>query len=392
MTSKKNRLLLWVAVLLMFSLYSLNSAVIWFTGENHSADFSLDLPAGWISLQEEQVRFTFSDPSQRVFLKIRLYDPGTHGSSWDLYEETSLTLGCLPESEGGLFLYNGQEAVFANLIFEDSQFRWNAYALFLAAPEREYVFISMTTEDLFDSYHDFLLSTLDSFAFNVGGTYLPGPVSQVLHQPDSDFSDRFTVFIEDSSYSLPYHPDDAVTSQDIVDREARLLSHYGGHPLALSAQERFYRVLYRDNHVRLDPLYQVISEQVIDPEWSKTEIARRILFWLQGFDYSRTNTLSDFLNPLDALVLGTGDCDTLGLIYLDLLHRFEIPAVLLISDIHKHAIVGVGVEYSGIKKVWNGVDFVVAELTAQIDLGLISQEMADMDDWEVFALPGYEQP
>jgi len=64
----------------------------------------------------------------------------------------------------------------------------------------------------------------------------------------------------------------------------------------------------------------------------------------------------------------------------------KFDAVLLISDRYKHSAVGIVINVSGAKFAFEGNQYVFAELTTQVALGMIAQNMADPTGWHIFRL------
>ena len=77
-----------------------------------------------------------------------------------------------------------------------------------------------------------------------------------------------------------------------------------------------------------------------------------------------------------------GDCDSKSLLYMALLERLGIGSVLMISDAHAHAMVGVEVRTGRDDAfVLRGREYAWAETTALLPLGLRSPELRSPDDW-----------
>ena len=77
----------------------------------------------------------------------------------------------------------------------------------------------------------------------------------------------------------------------------------------------------------------------------------------------------------------SGDCDSLGMVYVLLLRRLGFDAVLLVSSKYSHAMAGVDVPGKGARIAYEGKNYLVAELTDKVELGLIDQTMADPAGW-----------
>jgi len=168
-----------------------------------------------------------------------------------------------------------------------------------------------------------------------------------------------------------------------VEREARILSPYGtlSRELFEAAWRRYFRVIYRDSFMRLQPLAGQIRTRLEADRVPRVDYPGEILAWLQGFDYERTGGLSDFLAPLSCVVGSAGDCDSLALTYVILLHHLDFDAIAMVSDRYAHALAAVDVPGPGARFEFEGRQWLVAELTDDVELGQIAAEMADPAWW-----------
>ena len=169
------------------------------------------------------------------------------------------------------------------------------------------------------------------------------------------------------------------TAVYVTEREARILSAAG----SVAAWRRFFRIIYRDSLNGLTPLIEELHRRYSPrPEPQERRlIAEELLSWLQGFEYRRSGTLSDFLDPVQVLVSSSGDCDSLGLLYVLLLHSFEIDAILLVSEAYSHAMPAADLPGEGARFMVEGTGYLVAEMTEKVALGLIAADMADPSGW-----------
>jgi len=175
-------------------------------------------------------------------------------------------------------------------------------------------------------------------------------------------------------------------SQLLIEREASILSSYRDPSLFGEAWKRYYQMIYRDTGTDLEDL--TVQIMTLLEGRSDTEKAETLLSWLQDFEYGSTELFSDLLAPVSVLKTGTGDCDSLGLVYCHILNRIGIPAILMVSSEYSHAMAAVGLEREGAGFIFENRRYVVAEMTKKVDLGMISREMADMDKWILIPLGG----
>jgi hypothetical protein len=124
-----------------------------------------------------------------------------------------------------------------------------------------------------------------------------------------------------------------------------------------------------------------LQQHFEDAGVDRSRIPARLLEVLQGFDYSRTGSLSDLLAPVTCFLEQSGDCDSLGLAYVILLQHMGFDAVLMVSSEYGHALAGVDVEGPGARFEFEGTQYLLAEFTEPVDLGMIPRDMADPSKW-----------
>ena len=78
------------------------------------------------------------------------------------------------------------------------------------------------------------------------------------------------------------------------------------------------------------------------------------------------------------LIVG-GGCRALLLAVI--LQRANIDAILMVSREYGHAMAGVKLDGAGAKFSNGGVDWIVAETTAKVQLGMIGKNVSDPSKW-----------
>lgn len=91
--------------------------------------------------------------------------------------------------------------------------------------------------------------------------------------------------------------------------------------------------------------------------------------------------MSDLDGPLAVAVSGEGDCDSRGLLLAAVLNHFGIDSVLMVSDVYGHSLVGTDVVGNGARFAFGGKNYLVAETTAKVAIGMIDASMADPAKW-----------
>ncbi|WP_460055337.1 hypothetical protein [Spirochaeta dissipatitropha] len=356
--------------------------------------YRMDPPSGWYLSDASDMRLlTFSSPDGSAVVQILVYTDLNFVNADQMLVELSAQLRAeVLASER--FMYAGRESVLADMEFAAGSEEVRGYAILIDDPVYPMAILGYARQETYEVYHDFLLSFMDSVSLDGGGDGLPGPVSQYLvpFQPGrrglGDDAELIELNLAGQSAGFWYDPDQTDASQVLIDREARLLTAYAGdsapRELQEIAWERFFRMIYRDSYARVSPLADLWRSVARSQEIERERLPAVILSWLQGFDYDRPGGISDFLNPLDTVYLSEGDCDSLVLLYAMILDQLGFDSIIMVSTVHGHALAGVDVEGSGARFPFGGRNWLVAELTAPVDLGLIDATMADPADWMGF--------
>ncbi|MFN5458476.1 MAG: hypothetical protein ACK5AY_01075 [Bacteroidota bacterium] len=79
-----------------------------------------------------------------------------------------------------------------------------------------------------------------------------------------------------------------------------------------------------------------------------------------------------------------GDCDTRALLAFTILDHYGYDVAILISEVYGHAILGIGLPYSGLYKSSYGVQYYAWELTAKDwQPGLLPPQVGNMYNWKI---------
>lgn len=140
----------------------------------------------------------------------------------------------------------------------------------------------------------------------------------------------------------------------------------------------------------LEPLLERIEAGFLAETWTTTQAARWLLAFVQQIPYKLPTTHAFGVLP-PALVASEdwGDCDSKSLLLIHLLERVGIHAVLLTSEAHAHALVGIDVP-SGATGGYRhrGREYAWAETTtAEAPLGWIHPSMRLPNDWRIIPIP-----
>jgi hypothetical protein len=173
---------------------------------------------------------------------------------------------------------------------------------------------------------------------------------------------------------------DAEAAQALVEREFALMRHYQFDRNWQEAWIRYYRMIFRDSW---DRVAEGVSTLV--KAWNNGADGRafavKTLAWIQDFRYERDLSGSDFVNLVSALSEGRGDCDSRAMLWAMILMQADIPAAMMVSREYSHAMGLAEISGGGARFEAGGIQWLVAETTKKIDIGLISQDMSNPESW-----------
>jgi hypothetical protein len=357
--------------------------------------FYVDMPAGfYLKDGDGATTFSFADPGDSMEYDLVAYAPGRYADVRSLASESLKKLGSKGETTE--YRYEGRPSVFAELSFGAGADAMKGYAVFIegrkssggkgGADEYSYALLAFSWKKDFEADADFILSCLDCFSIDRAARRSPGPASQFTLEWPPERKETKTVSLPSAasapaaSAALPWSKREAEEEAETDLREYKVLTAYvNEEELALEAWKRFYRMAYRESAARLDNFALEASRflPVDDP----TEVARRVLSWVQGFSYERDEKGMDFVPPLVSAYEGRGDCDSRAVVAAVLLERLGIDAILMVSREYSHAMLGVDVPGGGQRFAFNGKKYLVGETTAKVGIGLVAADKADWTKW-----------
>lgn len=344
------------------------------------SDIFVNMPASWQVDGIEETKFSAVNRAGEAYLLVKYTGGGEFDEIGPMYD---YYLGELQAESLGRtgFSYSGTAAEVGTIRFPHEGRPHTGYLLCIDTLRIDLVAVAFAGEENFSTYQDMLLSALDSLSIGENGLMSPGPISQsVSPYPDPD-REMFSIRYGETDIPVTMSRRAMKASQELIEREARVLVAYAGTPYAEEAWQRYYRIIYRDIYRRCRPIYGALQQYLRPDELSKREIAEELLRWVQGFEYRRLATVSDCLTPLQAAVENAGDCDSRGLLLTIILHYYGIDAILMVSGAYAHSMTGVDVPGRGARFEYNGTAYLVAETTDQVEIGLIDQAMADPSGW-----------
>jgi len=348
--------------------------------------FSLDVPEFYeYSEGDGKDRFSFTGPEGALFDMV-VYN-GTYAGVKEMAEDVTKKLG--NKGEIDYFKYHGKQAAIMELNFGDKLSGWGLCLELTGAQGRRppillalaYGPAAKTDLNLFH------FSVLDSIAPSDAERLYPGPVTEYSYPR----GEQIVVPIATSGVTAAVCKNDAEAAQMLIEREFVILTTYANTQAWQQAWLRYYRMIYRDSYTRVENIALALIKK-----WGRggtgntgaaagsaadRAFAQKALSFVQGFKYVRNQESSDFLNLINTASDGSGDCDSRAMLWAIILKYSGIRAAMMISPKYSHAmgladIAGAGARFEAYETNW-----LVAETTANIDIGLIDKEQADPKNW-----------
>lgn len=379
---------------------------------NSNQGFFIDLPEGFSLVQSDgSSKFTFTNPQGNIVVDLVIYPPQTYTSIDMLAGQINSKLQA-KSLDAWSFEYAGRKAR-----IHLAQFQNNLQGYILSIDSQEpaklldgeknfdFVLLAYTKSTLFKDAKPVLESILDGFSLRANDRLKPGPFTTAERSRSKP--QLVSKQISFSGISIPcvYDKTYANLVQQLVEREYSVLLPYGAVPeLVEDAVRRFYRQIYKASYSELVQLamqfslvWETSSGQTASVSLNKNVSAsvqphfgipvqpegyvRALLAWVQNFTYVRNPEGSDVVNPITAAFEQTGDCDSRVLVMAILLDYEHIDAILMISLVHEHALIGVGIDAKGAKFTYQKRNWLIGETTAHVDLGLIDKQQSNIEDW-----------
>ncbi len=342
---------------------------------------SIDMPSGFVAGEGDgRTRFAYVDPAGEMELDLIVYEPARFAGADAMAADAAARLGS--SGDTSFFAYAGRDAALSEIAFALDGVARKGYALFVAggAGEADYALLAYVAAPRFDAYGELLISALDGFSVDRAARREPGPISQFLLPWPAERTGRRTAVLPAGAVDLPWSDEEAAQELYVAEREYRILALYADtDDLWVDAWGRFYRMVYRESAARLDDLTAAFARSL--PADDPTECARRALAWVQGFSYERDLAGIDYVPPLAAAFARRGDCDARAVVMAIVLEGLGIDCALMLSREYSHAMLAVDVPGGGQRFPFGGREYLVAETTAKVGLGMIDAEQADFTKW-----------
>ena len=137
----------------------------------------------------------------------------------------------------------------------------------------------------------------------------------------------------------------------------------------------------------LRPLAELFRAQAKKAHLSSLETAELVVAFVQSIHYQVPTEPFGLLPPALVASESRGDCDSKSLLALVLLHHLGIDAILVESEAHHHAMLGVALPTPGTSIDFNGRRYALAECTAVgWPIGQIAPQLLHPNDWHAMTV------
>jgi len=339
--------------------------------------FFIDPPEGYEYVDgDARDRFSFRGPGGAMF-DIAVYS-GRYNTAADLINDVSRRLS--NKGEVDYFMYRGRQSAILSLEFTNL----NGWALVLAleSPSNQPLWLlalayAPAASKELELFH---ISALDSICPTQEDRRYPGPIMEYTYPR----GEKKRIPLAINGVSGMIYENDAIAAQSLIEREFIILQYFANLPNWKEAWTRYYRAIYRDSYDRISEAASMIVRYWGGPpsgEQERRAFAQRALDFVQGFNYERDLTGSDFLNLVNAIIEGRGDCDSRAMLWAVILDKSQIPASMMISRQHSHAMGLADLPGNGARFESFGIEWLVAETTAKVSIGMIAQDFSDPVNW-----------
>jgi hypothetical protein len=347
---------------------------------NTEIGYYLDIPQGWDIIDSEDLAFVaFSNTGGTAVMQVFAL-PGDNYSSAEQFCD-NIKIGLIASGDDYSYSYSGRDAVFSEIIFNAGDMPVKGFAVFINTDIRDYVLLGFAQFDYYQENEFFLLSFIDSFAFGDDEKYVPGPVSQFYYPFPGEDTQSVSIKINGITVNTELDLSELNAAQDLIEREASILVTYTDYNEFVPAWYRYYRIIYKDNFLRLKNLFELLEDNFKLGYKSDKEKVLILMNWIQNFGYYRTGTTSDLTSPLETGYYMSGDCDSRSLLFVILLNYLNIDSILLVSSEYSHSAVGVDIGGTGARIEYENRDYLFTELTDLVEIGMVESSMSDPAGW-----------
>jgi hypothetical protein len=335
--------------------------------------FFIDLPEGYEYTEGNgSDRFSFQNPLGAA-VDIAVYH-NVYQNVTELSHDLERRLG--NKGDMALFEYGNKAAVLMEMDFLDYAGWGLCLELGAAADGTPALMAALAYAPVGAAGMDvFHLSALDSLAPSQADRRRPGPIMEFSY-PRGQFQE---IPIAGTGLKTLVRQHDAEAAQALIEREFALMRRYEASPDWQEAWIRYYRAIYRDSRDRIADAVVRLERNWNDGD--KRAFAGKALNFVQNFDYERDLSGSDFVNLVSAVTEGRGDCDSRAMLWAIIMRQGDIRAAMMVSRDYSHAMGLADIAGDGARFEAGGVQWLVAETTDKVGVGLIREDVSNTSLW-----------
>lgn len=339
---------------------------------------------GWeLQEYESEAELSWISHNNGVSFTVRSWIGDTYSDIREMF--TDLTSGLDATGNCVVFSYLDRDSAIGEVEVILNNVKYKGWIVFIEGSGFDYYISGFSLVENYKELYSEIQSAIDSFAIGREGAYMPGPITTFLDATPNKSDKEHNVDFFNNKLKIISSDVSTSSSQTLIEREAEIMKGYSHDPERFyNAWKRYYKLIFRDSYSRLDGVYNALYPYLGNNKYSDYDLTELLMFWIQGYTYRRDlSSASDLLNPLEASLSKTGDCDARSLILGILLHKFNIDSILLASEKVKHAMLAVDIPGEGAKFTHEDKDYLTIELTAKALIGEIKKSMADPSLWTV---------
>lgn len=356
--------------------------------------YQVNIPDTWLaqsSSDSERVQ-KFHSPQSQMELQITAIPSREVQNLETLYQEDLQALG----GSGLVSPFNawGYPSLLAKINYSLNGKAYSSYTFYFIGSRFAYKVASIGPAQPSPEQTDLMYSVLDSFALEEIGYWTYGPLSAFQLSSKKGKSQSYKINLDQHEFSIFISSAQVELSEEFLQREYRILEQSSGDSYAY-ALARYYRLAFRHHYPMLRQLSQhfdnyYAKQSKLDP------IYEILLYSLQSMaSSSKAIALS---SPLAVLEKGKGSLADLALIYSIMLSQLGYASLMLVSPDYQQIIVGCELKQDklplniGVIINWYQHNFLLGELSAEVYIGWVKQELADLNRWTPIYLPAYRKP
>lgn len=351
---------------------------------NADNTFTLDFPEGFaIAQQNGDDSYHFKHTQLPVDVILRIYPLSRYNSSESAIDNVCEQLQA--EISHQSYTWRNTNCCLGTFNFSNGAKEGWALSVELPLEKGILVLLVYTDKAQGKALTQFQISILDSLCIDRGSFYEAGPVTSYAFPPEG--KKECKIHIEGMEIETSIDIVDEEANKFVIEREYAILNMYVQSKMLNEAWKRYYRIIYKDSYHRMRKaafdIYNEIFPIAVErnKENPDYELAQILLSWVQKMKYKRDFSSSDFSPLPKVLCEGDSDCDSRSLLLAVLMSQMNYKTMLFVSPEYQHAFFGIDIEGKGAHLKVGNTSYLLGETTANVALGLVPQDMSDMNKW-----------